>query len=295
MAFGSEPTTGLYRIGAGEVGFSVGGVQVLDIRTGLLGHANGAVGAPSITFTSDLLSGLYRIGVSDVGMSIAGVRVMEWTPGQINTFGGAFAGTALLQHANASTVATQDSRQNINAGSSGLSFYVANQNRATAVLTGGPTTPQAAIYTTNAIPLILGAAGNACASLQGGTLQVYDAAGAPAAFDAGYRDLPLTIITADYSTLFADRGKMIRHASAAVHTATITDGAGSYPNGSALAFFNLGPGALNIAMQTNTANLIWIPSCTSGTRSLAQWGFATAVKYFGGTPGTWIINGVGLS
>lgn len=73
------------------------------------------------------------------------------------TVGGtSYTGVLAFGVSNTSTTATQDTRMNIGAGSSAFSVYVANQSRATAVLTGGPTTPQTDIYTGNSTPLVFG-------------------------------------------------------------------------------------------------------------------------------------------
>ena len=41
--------------------------------------ADGAVGAPSYSFSSDTDNGLYLIGANDVGMAAGGVKITEWT------------------------------------------------------------------------------------------------------------------------------------------------------------------------------------------------------------------------
>lgn len=45
--------------------------------TGVLKHANGAVGAPSVTFASDTDSGMYRIGADNVGIAVGGSKVLD--------------------------------------------------------------------------------------------------------------------------------------------------------------------------------------------------------------------------
>lgn len=89
-------------------------------------------------------------------LNVGAVAILAWTATQVALFGSAVAATAQLNISNTSTVATQDARANINAGSSGWSVYVANQSRATAVVTNGPTAAQVALFTTAAIPLVFG-------------------------------------------------------------------------------------------------------------------------------------------
>lgn len=70
--------------------------------------------------------------------------------------GAAVAGTLSPAVTNTSTVATQDARWLINAGSNSLAVWCTNQNRATAVVTGGPAIPQAVMRTLSNIPIIFG-------------------------------------------------------------------------------------------------------------------------------------------
>lgn len=73
------------------------------------------------------------------------------------TIGGvAAAGTLSPTVSNTSTVATQDARWVINAGSNSLAVGMTNQNRATAIVTGGPTVPQAFFRTLGAQPVVFG-------------------------------------------------------------------------------------------------------------------------------------------
>jgi hypothetical protein len=96
FSFTSEPGTGLYRIGATDLGFAINGVKKLELTsalftvtpaatfTGILTAstavrgADGAVGTPEYSFTNDATSGLYRAGVSDIRMAIAGVDLWRW-------------------------------------------------------------------------------------------------------------------------------------------------------------------------------------------------------------------------
>jgi hypothetical protein len=45
--------------------------------TGVASFADGAVGAPSVTFTSDPDSGLYRIGANNIGVAVNGAKVLD--------------------------------------------------------------------------------------------------------------------------------------------------------------------------------------------------------------------------
>jgi hypothetical protein len=84
LSFTSEPGSGLYRIGAGDLGMAVLGTKKLELTATLLTlgttilTANGAVGAPAYSFTSETNSGLYRAGASDLRFAVAGVDKTFW-------------------------------------------------------------------------------------------------------------------------------------------------------------------------------------------------------------------------
>lgn len=54
------------------------GAADASLRLAVLQAADGAVGSPSISFTSDLTSGLYRIGASRIGLSLGGVNAVDF-------------------------------------------------------------------------------------------------------------------------------------------------------------------------------------------------------------------------
>jgi hypothetical protein len=157
-----EPTSGWYRNAAGDFRFSIGGTDVLKlVATGIsflvpFLFPDGTVTNPALTFASDGNTGFYRIASDEVGLSLGGVKLADWGQTQVGYFGSVIAGVATILVNNTSTVATQDSKIQLAAGTTSLFVYSANQNRATAVITGGPTTAQAAIYTGGAIPLVFG-------------------------------------------------------------------------------------------------------------------------------------------
>ena len=106
----------------------------------------------------------------------------------------------------------------------------------------------------------------------------------------GWRDLPGTAIATNYTTVLADRGKAIGTTTSGL-TATIAANASvAYPNGTVLTFFNRSAGNLLIAI--NSDNLIFAGTATTGTRTLAPTGIATAFK---SNTTEWLISGAGLS
>ncbi len=136
-------------------------------------------------------------------------------------------------------------------------------------------------------------------SVGNGEVYVFEpaaATGVSGCHQVGYLDVPQNVQNSTYATVMSDRGKHIYHGSASAHTHTINDATVNYPVGSALTFINqVGGGVLTIALQTTAANLIWANGGSTGNRSLAAAGMATAVKIIAGSPGTWLISGMGLS
>jgi len=112
----------------------------------------------------------------------------------------------------------------------------------------------------------------------------------------GFRNIPQNAQTGSYTMVLADAGKHIYHASGA-GAATYTIPAASsvaYPIGTAITFINLSTTSISIAITTDTMYLS--SAGTTGTRTLAQYGSATAIKVSGlSSSGIWVISGSGLT
>jgi hypothetical protein len=108
----------------------------------------------------------------------------------------------------------------------------------------------------------------------------------------GYRNLPDNNQNGNYTAVLTDSGKMIRKsAGGAGETYTIPSNASvAYPLGTVLTFVNMGGGALTIAITTDT--LTWAADGSTGSRTLADNGLATAIKV---ATTEWLISGTGLS
>ena len=108
----------------------------------------------------------------------------------------------------------------------------------------------------------------------------------------GYLNMPQNAQTGNYTLVLADAGKHIYHAAGAgAATYTIpANGSVAYDIGTAVSFINLSTTAISIAITTDTMYLS--SAGTTGTRTLAQYGTATAVKV---TSTAWIITGSGLT
>lgn len=109
----------------------------------------------------------------------------------------------------------------------------------------------------------------------------------------GFRGVPQNSQSGNYTIVAADAGKHVIHPSGAGSGDTFTLPANSsvaFEIGTAITFVNMDSNALSIAITTDTLNLAG-PG-TTGTRSLAQYGIATALKV-GST--TWLISGTNLT
>ncbi len=110
----------------------------------------------------------------------------------------------------------------------------------------------------------------------------------------GFRTLPVNSQSGNYTTVLTDVGKSIRHPSGggAGDTFTIDSQANvAWPDGAAITFENRDSNALLIAITTDT--LRWTTGGGTGTRTLAQYGIATAV--FDDAINEWLISGSNLT
>lgn len=109
----------------------------------------------------------------------------------------------------------------------------------------------------------------------------------------GFRNVPIASKSAAYTTVLADSGKVIFHPStdANARTFTIDSNANvAYALGTVLTFINMTSQAVTIAITSDTMYLAG--TGTTGSRTLAQYGMASAIKM---TSTTWIISGSGLT
>jgi len=108
----------------------------------------------------------------------------------------------------------------------------------------------------------------------------------------GYKEIPQNPQDGSYTCVLADNGKHIyKAAGGAGETITIPANASvAYPIGAVLTIINQGGGDLSIAITSDTMTLAG--SGTTGTRTLATNGIATAIKV---TATAWIISGASLT
>jgi hypothetical protein len=124
-----------------------------------------------------------------------------------------------------------------------------------------------------------------------GDLRFMDAAGN--AFDVGYRNIPQNSQSANYTLVLGDAGDHIFHPVGDNNARTFTIPANSsvaFPIGTAITFINMAAANVTIAITTDTMYLS--SAGTTGSRTLAQYGSATAIKI---TSTNWLISGSGLT
>ena len=108
-----------------------------------------------------------------------------------------------------------------------------------------------------------------------------------------YYTIPQNSKSANYTTVLGDAGQHILHPStdANARTFTIDSNANvAYAVGTAITFINMTSQVVTIAITADTVYLAG-PG-TTGSRSLAQYGMATAIKI---DSTHWIISGAGLT
>jgi hypothetical protein len=109
----------------------------------------------------------------------------------------------------------------------------------------------------------------------------------------GFRNIPVNSQSTAYTAVLADSGKVIFHPSTDANARTFTIPANSsvaYAIGTAITFINMTSQVVTIAITTDTMYLS--AAGTTGSRSLAEYGSATAIKM---TSTTWLISGSGLT
>ena len=109
----------------------------------------------------------------------------------------------------------------------------------------------------------------------------------------GFRNVPINSQSAAYTTVLADSGKAILHPSTDANARTFTIPANAsvaYAVGTVLTFINMTSQVVTIAITSDTLYLAG--TGTTGSRTLAQYGMASAIKM---TSTTWIVSGNGVT
>lgn len=136
---------------------------------------------------------------------------------------------------------------------------------------------------------VIRADGTGGSTVQSSSLTIPDDA---ATTEVGYLNIPQNSQSADYTGVLADRGKHIYHPTSDDNPRTFTIPANAsvaYPIGTAITFIN-DQNTVTIAITSDT--LVWAEDGSTGSRTLAENGIATAIKV---TSTRWLISGTGLS
>lgn len=92
FAIPSDTNTGMYSVGADDLGFSTGGTLRFDISTtaftGTLPWRgqDGTNAAPAYSFSGDTDTGIYRVGANTGGLSAGGTVIAQWNASGIFAF-----------------------------------------------------------------------------------------------------------------------------------------------------------------------------------------------------------------
>lgn len=124
------------------------------------------------------------------------------------------------------------------------------------------------------------------------SMQIEDSTGATA-YNAGYLESPINTQTGAYTAVLADSGKTVYYTGSTSVAMTIPANASvAYPVGTVLTFVNDASAAVSITIAITTDTLQWVSAGATGTRTLARYGIATAIKV---TSTKWVISGTGLT
>lgn len=117
LSFTNDTDSGLYRIGANNLGVSVNGAKVLDVSATGLGVTGttltgaGTVSLPGFGFTGDPNSGFYSIGADNIGLALAGLTSWDYAA-SVTTYtwadDGASAGPSIETYRISTTPAATD-------------------------------------------------------------------------------------------------------------------------------------------------------------------------------------------
>jgi len=170
---------------------------------------------------------------------------------------------------------------NVTRGSGQFKMYCANNTHSITIK--GPPHSAGANYTLT-LPDDDGIADQALKTDGSGTLSWAE---------VGYKNIPQNLQNAAYTLVLADSGKHIHHAATDGTARTWTIPANSsvaYPIGTAITFTNLSTADVTIAITSDS--LYHSTDQTAGSRTLAQYGMATALKVYATK---WVISGNGLT
>jgi hypothetical protein len=262
------------------------------ITAALSGNATTATTATNLAGGADL-----RIPYQSAAGTTTFITAASGTNAVLNFNGSSFtwvlsSGLSVSSASTATTLATPRAIYGNNFdGSAALTQVIASTYGGTGngfAKFSGPTTTEKTFTLPDASSTIV-VQGGALGTPSSGTLSGCTVDGTNG---VGYLNIPQNIQAGSYTLVLGDAGKHLYHAlGAGAATYTIpANGSVAYPIGTAISFVNLSATAISIAITTDTMYLAGFG--TTGTRTLAQYGTATALKI---TSTAWMISGNGLT
>lgn len=231
----------------------------------------GTEGTPGYGFDGDEDTGIYRVSANLGGLVAGGLGYLSWSSAGIQTLNGvSFIGPL----------------QGIVGGVTPAAGHFTTLTASTSMdgVLGG-VTPAAATVTTLTTTGAATIAGLATLSA-GGTLTP---AATPATTSLGYLGLPQLAKSGDFTLTMTEAGKQVYWSATA--TATIPANATvAYPIGTVMQLAVDSGHTLTVAITSNT--LIWLPSGSTGSRTVTGPGFLTIVKV---TATSWWGYGLGTT
>lgn len=293
LAFVSEPTTGFYRVGAGQIGVSIAGSNVATFTsTGatLLGQNTTIVGQLylNVTGSSPPTNGLYAASGTTLGFAAGSNVVGNVTSAGAWTFNGSIIATST------SGSITVNSTTGTNAAASFYSLAGVGKVRFGTEGTAGTTITgssvgDAFVFTTGGNFIISTNTGGGVAfrvDSGNGLSQCLDESGT--LWDIGFRDMPGIVNSGALAITLTHRSKLINQQTA--NTITIPSNASiPFAIGAAFAVVNFSGGTVTVAITTDTMFLAG--TVTTGSRTIAPNGMGLFTK--GGTT-TWLASGPGV-
>lgn len=285
---GATAWSDLFLASGGVINFNNGNLT-LTHSAGVLTSNGSYVGTTAtLGSTTSLLLGTAGSAVGNIGFrnATSGTITIAPTTGALGTVTQTLqAVTGTIYCTGGTDVAVADGGTGLSSGTSGgvLAF------------TASGTIASSGALAANAL-VIGGGAGAAPSTTTTGTgvlTQLGLAADGSDVDAIGFRGVPQNSQTGNYTCVMADAGKHIIHPSGAGAGDTITipaNGSVAYEIGTCITFINGDSNSCSIAITTDTMTLAG--TTTTGTRTLAQNGIATAIKI---ASTSWIINGTGLS
>jgi len=294
---GHVPTTGGGAITTGELAVNIAdGVLFVGTGTNTYNTLVASKGTNSITTLGTITTGTWNGSVIPSTYGGTGVNngSSTLTLGGNVTMSGAFTFTGTLTANTAVTFPTTGTL--VNTGVTTLSSLISVGTITTGIWNGsivGPTYGGTGVNN-GSNTLTLG--GNLITSGAFSTTLTATATTSvtlPTSGTLGYINIPQNSQSVNYTTVAADSGYAIFHPSTDANARTFTIAANSsvsYALGTVMQFINMSASAVTIAINTDT--LTWAGTGASGSRTLAQYGVANAIK-IGATQ--WLITGTNLT